>query len=148
MIFYGLDPGASGGIACLGDGDQFVGPPLLKLKNATYHDVAAWFAYTNVDQPYAVIEQVHSMPKDGVSSAFKFGQSYGSLLGILAALAIPHALVTPRKWQSAMGCLSGGDKNVTRAKAQQLFPECKVTHAVADSLLLAAYCRRAWADLF
>jgi hypothetical protein len=41
-----------------------------------------------------------------------------------------------------MGCLTRGDKNVSKAKAQQLFPTMKITHAVADALLLAAYAQR------
>lgn len=32
--------------------------------------------------------------------------------------------------------------NVTKAKAQELFPKEKVTHATADALLLATYCKR------
>ena len=41
-----------------------------------------------------------------------------------------------------MDCLTGGDKNVTKRKAQSLFPWVKVTHAIADSMLLAEYCRQ------
>ena len=37
---------------------------------------------------------------------------------------------------------SKGDKNVTKRRAQELFPGARVTHAVADALLLAEYCRR------
>lgn len=41
-----------------------------------------------------------------------------------------------------MGCLTNGDKNITKQRAQQLFPSAKVTHKIADALLLAEYCRR------
>jgi len=40
-----------------------------------------------------------------------------------------------------LGCLSKGDKNVTKAKAQEQFPNIKVTHATADALLIALYGR-------
>jgi crossover junction endodeoxyribonuclease RuvC len=82
------------------------------------------------------------MPKQGVSSTFKFGVNYGFLRGMLTAHKIPFEEVTPQKWQKAMGCLSKGNKNVTKAKAQQLFPNLKITHKVADALLIAEYCRR------
>lgn len=35
-----------------------------------------------------------------------------------------------------------GDKNVTKAAAQRLFPDQKVVHATADAMLLAEYARR------
>jgi hypothetical protein len=41
-----------------------------------------------------------------------------------------------------MGCLTKGDKNVSKRKAQELFPSTKVTHAIADSMLIAAYGRK------
>jgi crossover junction endodeoxyribonuclease RuvC len=90
----------------------------------------------------AAIEQVHAMPKQGVASSFKFGQSYGFLRAMLIAFGIRFESVTPGKWQRELGCLSRGRKNVTKAKAQETFPGVKCTHAISDALLLAAYARR------
>jgi len=42
-----------------------------------------------------------------------------------------------------MGCLTKGDKNVSKRRAQELFPALKVTHAIADALLIAEFARRA-----
>jgi len=78
----------------------------------------------------------------GVSSTFKFGMQYGTLKGILTALHIPFELIRPVDWQRALGCMTKGDKNISKAKAQQLFPDIKVTHAKADALLISEYCRR------
>jgi Holliday junction resolvasome RuvABC endonuclease subunit len=97
---------------------------------------------------YAVIEKVHAMPAQGVSSTFKFGTSYGALLMALTAAYIPFEMVTPQKWQRELGVLSRKGmtktqhKNQLKAKAQELFPDLKVTLATADALLLAEYCRR------
>lgn len=41
-----------------------------------------------------------------------------------------------------MGCLTKGDKNISKARAQQLFPTAKITHATADALLLAEWRRK------
>jgi hypothetical protein len=41
-----------------------------------------------------------------------------------------------------MKCRSGGDKKITKAAAQRLFPRMKVTHKNADALLIAEYGRR------
>lgn len=50
----------------------------------------------------AVVEQVHSMPHQGVASTFTFGTNYGMLLGALEALGIAYVTCTPGKWQKAM----------------------------------------------
>lgn len=144
MIIIGIDPGASGGIASL-QPDQPVGgaPEIETLKlTATERDVSDFLGVRAYAHAHAYIERVHSMPKQGVSSSFKFGQNYGFLRGLLIALEIPFEEVTPQRWQKFMGCLTKGDKNVSKAKAQQLFPKLKVTHAIADALLIAEYGRR------
>lgn len=142
MTFFGLDPGRSGGIAVLNaSGDVLKVSPMP----ATEHDLLHWLIDVLPLAParrYATVERVSASPQMGVVSAFSFGRGYGSLLMALTAAQIPFDLVTPKKWQTALGCLSGGDKNVTKRRAQQLFPNVKVTHAIADSLLLAEYTRR------
>lgn len=136
--YLGLDPGASGGIASIADGDTEV----FKL-DTTERDIAEVLGhFARTFYCFAYIERVNAMPKQGVSSTFKFGKNYGFLRGCLIALEIPFDEVAPGVWQRAMGCLSGGDKNVTKAKAQQLFPQIKLTHHTADALLIAEYCRR------
>ena len=74
---------------------------------------------------------------------FTFGGSFRSLKVHLQWAGIPFDEVTPRKWQKALGCASGGDKKVTKARAQELFPTVRMTHAIADAYLIAEYCRRA-----
>ena len=140
-LSIGVDPGKSGAIA-------FISHPMGDVwcvnADETLHDIADELrtALANHDSSFAVIEKVQSSPQMGVKSAFSFGQSFGSLLGLLAALQVPHELVSPQKWQKAMCCLTGGDKNKTKSRAQQLFPHMKVTHATADALLLAKFCGR------
>ena len=74
--------------------------------------------------------------------AFTFGQSYGFLRGMLIASEVPFDEVLPVKWMTKLSCRTKGNKNITKAKAQQLFPELKITHAIADALLIAEYCRQ------
>lgn len=138
MLYIGIDPGASGAIALCHSGIRHY------IKNdSTEHDLSQFLEeWTAIDDSFAYIERVSAMPGQGVSSTFKFGQSYGFLRGLLIAHCVPFEEVTPRRWQSAMGCLTGGDKNVSKSRAQQLFPQVKVTHAIADALLIAEYCRR------
>jgi hypothetical protein len=78
----------------------------------------------------------------GVVSAFSFGRGYGNLEMALTAAGIPFERVRPQVWQKAMGCMTKGDKNISKAKAQELFPDKKATHWSSDALLIAEYGRR------
>lgn len=134
MNVLGIDPGQSGSIACVGD-HVWVSPTA-----GTLHEVWEIFLkafHQGVDMAW--IESVHPMKGWGVSTAGKFMRNFGNLEAFLTAASIPFEYVTPSVWQGALGCRSKGDKRVTRAKAQQLYPHLKVTHVTADGLLLATY---------
>lgn len=137
MIVIGIDPGWSGGIATVGAITNATG-----FSNMTELDILntikAYRSYTDT----CYMERVHSMPKQGVSSSFKFGHNYGFVRACVLSLGMVMIDVTPQKWQGALGCLTKGDKNITKSRAQQWFPGIKVTHAVADALLIAEYGRR------
>ena len=139
LVYIGIDPGQSGSIAVLFPSGNAT---WIKL-DSTDHDIADWLRDIQVNH-YSIcrIERVNAMPKQGVSSTFKFGRSFGFLQGLLVAFQIPFELVTPQKWQGFMGCRTAGDKNVSKAAAQRLHPSLKITHANADALLIAEYCRR------
>lgn len=143
MIFVGVDPGQSGAIVAIDHNANVVD---VILNKQTERDI--WDGLTRIVGSYpsvcATIEQVHSMPKQGVASSFKFGVSYGFLRGCLVASGVRFVEVSPVKWQTAMKCRTKGDKNVSKARAQQLFPGVKVTHATADAMLLAEYARVTW----
>jgi hypothetical protein len=148
MTVIGIDPGKNGGIAWIQDGKPCVEkmPETLRdlwelicdinsATNGTPYERLMAACWT----PKAYIEQVHSSPQMGVTSAFTFGNGFGHLEMALTAAGIPFERVRPQVWQKAMGCMSKGNKNVTKAKAQELFPSLKVTHATADALLIASY---------
>jgi len=139
VIYIGIDPGLSGGMALLRDSKCI---ETFKFEGATERDIEwALQEWVRLDDAYVFIEKVSSSPQMGVTSAFTFGRSYGFLRGLLAG-RIVHDEVRPQDWQKAMGCRTKGDKNVSKAKAQQLFPDVKVTHAIADAMLIAEHCRR------
>ena len=126
----GIDPGKSGATV------WFDGETVEFIKHTeTERDI--WDFLLANDASSILLEKVASMPGQGVKSTFAFGQSYGFLRGILIAREISFRTIRPVEWQRKLGCLSKGDKKVTRAKAQELFPAIKVTHAIADALLIA-----------
>lgn len=144
--YIGIDPGQSGGIGILNKAGQHVCS--FKFLNQTDADISEMFEYIlslkgTMDECsiFALLEKVHSFPKQGVASSFKFGSSFGFLRGMLTAHRIPWDFVSPQKWQKALSCQTKGDKNITKAKAQRLWPEQKIIHAIADALLIAEYCR-------
>lgn len=146
VIVCGIDPGQNGAIAAIGP----EGYDVIPFTKRTERDIYSAFSEVveivhssqNARDCFVWLEKVHAMPRQGVSSVFRFGANYGLLRGFLIAGGYSFQEVTPNTWQKSLGCQSKGDKNVTKAKAQQLFPECKMTHAKADALLIAEYGRR------
>ena len=96
----------------------------------------------------AVLENVHSMPKQGVASSFCFGEGKGMWEGILAAYGIPTELVSPQRWKKEIMADQGKDKSAARFKAMALFPYLAdqlklVKHdGRAEALLMAVYGQR------
>lgn len=151
--FLGVDPGKAGGATLLksngkvelwGDGTICS----LSFSGMTEHDIALWFDKINFEFGghgiLAAIEKVSSSPQMGRVSVFTFGQSYGFLRGLLVSNNIAFENPSPQRWQKDLNCLSSGDKNVTKRKAQELFPEIsnQITHGNADSILIAEWLRR------
>lgn len=147
-MVIGVDPGKSGAISVLWDGDVE-----FRKMTETPHDLVRWLREEITVESgnvrcVAAIEKVSASPQMGVTSAFSFGRSYGALEMMLVMLGVPFVFVTPQKWQKSMGCMTAGDKNISKAAAQRLFPQIKMTHAIADSLLIASWCRQNRQELF
>ena len=141
MTTIGIDPGINGGISWI----DSTGDIAVEKMPDTILDLWELIESIKVNAGNAVrayLETVHSSPQMGVKSAFTFGNGYGHLEMALTAAGIPFERVRPQVWQKEMGCLTKGDKNVSKRKAQELFPGTKVTHAIADSMLIAAYGER------
>lgn len=148
--FIGIDPGITGAIASISpSGIEFVDCPSIKQNgknrpNSTL--MAAELKRLALPDSIAIIEIVHAMPGQGVSSMFTFGMGYGIWLGLLSGLGIPFEMITPQTWKKHFGV--GGDKEASRNIALQLFPsttndlKLKKHHGRAEALLLAEYLRR------
>lgn len=147
--YIGIDPGVNGGVAVI-TGARVV--LFAKRMPATGRDLLDALERYGVRSPYtstAILERVGPSPVMSRASAFVFGRMVEQARMALLGNRISFDEVTAQKWQAAIGARTGGvigrrrpDKNVTKRKAQALFPGIAVTHAIADALLLAEYCRR------
>lgn len=140
-LFIGVDPGMEGAITVIDHKDDVETFCLWKMTEAEI--VAFFHDCKRVSKKcFAVLEEVHAMPKQGVSSTFKFGKAYGFVRGALMAAGIAFEDATPQTWQKELRCLTKGDKNISKAKAQQLFPGLHITNKTGDSVCIAEYARR------
>ena len=130
-----IDPGASGAMAWLADSESvattaFDVEQLRALRALYATDLVAY-----VEQVGGYIGK----PQPG-SAMFKFGTSYGRVLGALEALRIRTVLVRPQVWQKTIGLgstLKGPDrKRALRDIAKRLYPTHNVTLANCDALLI------------
>lgn len=137
-MILGIDPGVSGAASIVDDGHG----ESRAFAKGTEKDMYLWLKERAIFIRKAWLEQVRSRPGQGVATTFTFGANYGWWRGVLVALEIPFEEVTPVVWQKALSCKSKGAKNVTKRKAQELFPTMTITHANADSLLIATYGER------
>ena len=137
----GIDPGASGGITVLRNDGSVVESIAMPATRKDLWEAISKYRGTAV----AFLEKVGSMPGQGVSSTFKFGNQYGHLQMALTAAEIPYYDVTPGKWQKALGLITRpGEtktehKNRMKGTAQQFFPGVRVTLKNSDSILIAFY---------
>jgi crossover junction endodeoxyribonuclease RuvC len=142
MIYIGIDPGKSGGIAAIIDGKAMA----WAYDDAVLKNV---LRTSGGEGTMCFVEKVSAMPKQGVTSMFNFGKSFGYILGMLEYTETPYQLIPPQKWKKAYSL--DGDKAHSIAACKRLFPEisllrterCSKEHdGMAEALLIAEYCRR------
>jgi hypothetical protein len=138
-MIIGIDPGASGALVILN-------AKAIPFKIVQFRK----FEWGKIDIPAikgiyrAYIEAVSAMPRDAAHNAFAFGENTGIIKGILYANNIEIIEVHSQKWQRHFGLgakypSKTARKNAQKAKAQELFPDIKVTLDIADALLIARY---------
>lgn len=143
-----IDPGQKGAIAILQNGAVRAEPLPIAGKELDANALAD--TITAAAPTLAAVEKCQAMPKQGVTSMFKFGKGYGALLGILAALDIPTELVTPQTWKRSVLIGTAKDKDAAIAYCRRVFPDvplvpprCRKPHdGIADALCLLVYSQR------
>lgn len=167
---WGIDAGVNGAIAILNsDGGVFHARPFPLLEEVKenhrkrsnkltrierYYDlekfknlIVAWGGGA-----YAFLESVHGMPNDGGVQAFKFGDCFGQIKGMLKAMGIEYEMVSPQTWMRAMHHglpfdISTKQKSrkiieMTKPEIGRQYEPKQIPDGVADAYLIAEYGRR------
>jgi crossover junction endodeoxyribonuclease RuvC len=152
MIVAGIDPGIHGGLAIVavenGAAPRLVAAidvPVIGTNAKERVDAIAigtWLSKHDVQ--HAFIERAQAMPKQGVSSIFKYARAAGSIEAAIALSGIPVTIVEPSVWKRHWK-LPGKDKESSRQQALQLFPAAHAVlarrkdHGRAEAALIALY---------
>ena len=130
MRIIGIDPGLSGAIAIL-ENNKVVGiydmPVMAEGKKNKRQLNSAQLVNiikdnTNTKEEIAVVvEQVNAMPGQGVTSMFNFGQTFGAIKGVCAALNLSIFFVRPSKWKKYFELLNSS-KDSSRTKVIEMYP--------------------------
>lgn len=144
MIYIGIDPGKNGGIAVIDYDKAYT----YKYDNVKLIQLLDDFNVNN-QKVKCMVENVHAMPGQGVTSMFNFGKNFGFIQGALSASFIQYELVSPQKWKREFGVTK--DKNTSIDCVIRLFPSVnllptersrKPHDGMAEALLIAEYARR------
>ena len=155
MLIIAIDPGINGAICFFENGnvkDVFEMPTMAEGKknkrqvngHQIYNELSYRIKEYNIKNINVVVEQVSAMPGQGVTSMFNFGQSFGVIKGICAAMQLPIFFVRPVKWKKHFELINT-QKDASRTKAIEMFPKIssilsrKKDSNKADAILIASF---------
>lgn len=145
--YLGVDPGKQGGLCVLRDD----GVPLetIRMPDGKAR-IIDWLLHAHGIYPHLIIitELAQAMPKQGVTSCFRYGQHFATFEDAAIHLKIPYHEVRPAIWKKALGLTSKKKDSITACR--QLFPllelvptGCRIEHdGIAEALLIAEWARR------
>jgi len=153
MIIIGIDPGISGAISIIENKkilEVYDTPTMIDGKKNKKQINSAQVTHIIKEilnkgkEVVVVVEHVNAMPGQGVTSMFNFGQSFGVIKGICAALNLPIYFIRPAKWKKHFNLIKT-NKDASRTKVIEVYPEIssklhrKKDSNRADAILIALY---------
>ena len=154
MKIIGIDPGLSGGIAILENNNvlNIFDMPVMaegkknkrQLNSAQLVSLIKENINHKEEEVSVIVEQVNAMPGQGVTSMFNFGQTFGAIKGVCAALELPIFFVRPSKWKKHFELINSS-KDSSRTKVIEMYP--KLSNQLAkkkdvnksDAILIARF---------
>ena len=155
MLIIAIDPGINGAICFFENGevkDVIEMPTMAEGKknkrqvngHQMFNELSFRIKKYDIQNINVVVEQVSAMPGQGVTSMFNFGQSFGVIKGICAAMQLPIFFVRPAKWKKHFELINT-QKDASRTKAIEMFPKIssilskKKDSNKADAILIASF---------
>ena len=111
MIIMGLDPGVSGGISVIETKQNKLPKILYSLKmpvvsmygKKIVDTIKVYESLSSYKIDISIIEKVHAMPRQGVTSSFQFGRSFGAIETLAYLLSKGVDYVAPAVWRKHLG---------------------------------------------
>ena len=152
MKIIGIDPGLSGAIAVMEDNKvlNLFDIPVMsegkKNKRQLNSALLVSLLKENIvshEEVAVVVEQVNAMPGQGVTSMFNFGQTFGAIKGVCAALDLPIFFVRPSKWKKHFELINSSKDSVEQ-KLLKCIQNCPINSQKkdvnkSDAILIARY---------
>tara|TARA_Y100000992_G_scaffold219939_1_gene152314 strand:+ start:156 stop:650 length:495 start_codon:yes stop_codon:yes gene_type:complete len=155
MLIIAIDPGINGAICFFENGevkDVIEMPTMAEGKknkrqvngHQMFNELSYRIKKHHISNINVVVEQVSAMPGQGVTSMFNFGQSFGVIKGVCAAMQLPIFFVRPAKWKKHFELINS-QKDASRTKAIEMFPKIssilskKKDSNKADAILIASF---------
>lgn len=142
MTVIGIDPGAAGSVSFFSE-DWLHVEKLPANAKVLLELLSEYGSVETIEAAY--VEQIY-LPS-GKAGSLNFASGWGKVLGVLEILEITTHKVRPQVWMKYLDCLTKGDKNVSKAKAAELFghvvyddgKKIPITHWSSDGLLIGYY---------
>jgi crossover junction endodeoxyribonuclease RuvC len=146
MLITGVDPGAKGGLATIvretGKLLRHMRMPTTLHRGKVRVDAAALSSFIDYSD-MVIIEAVHAMPRQGVSSSFQFGRMFGAVEAAALALELPLTYVSPQAWKKHHGLTA--NKKASLDMAATLYPNtCDWSVLANDGVAEAALIAQWW----
>ncbi len=155
MNILGIDPGKSGGLAIVENKVnqiprivKAIKMPTLIVNTKKIIDIVSLknqIGDTSIS--IAVIEKVHAMPRQGVTSSFQFGRSYGAVEGLCQIITSRIDYVSPSVWKKFMGLNSSKQASLDLAKLKfgnEKIWDVKSNDGIAEAALICLF----WLERF
>jgi Holliday junction resolvasome RuvABC endonuclease subunit len=149
MIYLGIDAGSvNGALGAINHNGEYVDSFMIEHKDKHICALVFKSRILSVVDPkegaQICMEQVHAMPKQGISSTWNFARAVGVISAVCELTNYPFHLVSPQKWKKHFNLTA--DKNEALDLARKLFPKAtlKLKKDInrAEALLIAEYWRQ------
>jgi len=149
IIYLGIDAGSvNGALGAINHNGEYVDSFMIEHKDKHICALVFKSRILSVVDPkegaQICMEQVHAMPKQGISSTWNFARAVGVISAVCELTNYPFHLVSPQKWKKHFNLTA--DKNEALDLARKLFPKAplrlKKDINRAEALLIAEYWRQ------